>query len=89
MKITKRQLQRIIKEATVNVIREQSGQRMAGITIASVDQHIQPLKDMIEQHIVGDHQISLEAYDRALTALSDLESILQKIAEGGSGAPLR
>ena len=85
MKITKRQLKRIIREERAQL----DESRYEKLTLASIDQHINPLQDMIEQHGWKDNKTDLRIYDQAFEALMELRGILQKIAEGGSGAPTR
>ena len=84
MKITKRQLRRIIIEERARLNELGIDRQSGNFHLAGIDQRIQPLKDMIEQNVMDDLQ-----YDKAISALFELESILQKIAEDGSGAPLQ
>ena len=77
MKITKRQLKRIIRENVGEVT----------LSLAAIDQHIQGLLRMLDS---GDATalIDDEDYDRAVEALQVVESVLSFAAEGGSGAPM-
>ena len=89
MKITKRQLKRIIREERAHlnelgIDRYDPVASGAGpsLTLASIEQLVQPLKDMIERHVVDDRQ-----YMQAIDGVHAFEDVLTKIAEGGSGAP--
>ncbi|MBP04466.1 MAG: hypothetical protein CMA72_06760 [Euryarchaeota archaeon] len=84
MKITKSQLKRIIKEERAKLVNEAPSEDL--ITLAAIENHIGMLKRMLDVAVDGG-MMSYNEHDDLVDALYDVEGALQKVAEGGSGAP--
>ena len=67
MKITKRQLRRIIKEEKVKLLREQRNTRFPGMTLQDFDDAIQKRFDISEREVESDPEYSQMFADDAAT----------------------
>lgn len=82
MKISKRQLRRIIKEEKVKLLREQRNTRFPGMTLQAFDDAIQKRFDISEREAESDPQYSQMMADDAHT-LQNIKDLAVDERRGG------